>query len=766
MGCEVCKQNKEGDGSIKITTVSQTDKVLSYIEKVKLFSQLTPEDRSSVAAACETREYAEGSVLFTEGAPGKEFFVIVQGHVSVSKGGKEIAQISIGNYFGENALLRNEPRGATIAAASAVKTLVLSRERFRKLGLNEKLDFKKRQAVGGGAERALVTHPPSSKLPEEFVTISHALKANHNLNSFCTLDDKKCKQLADVAWVEQVPAGKELIQEGDLEADYFYIVKEGLFEVSKKDDDTDHVSGVSISQGGSFGELAMMYYAPRAATVRSIVNSEVYVMDRVNFKKIICHSPNESVQHHVQYLEKVEILKSLMPDEMEEVAKALVEMDFAKDEHIFDQGEQGDAFYILYEGQVSVTKNGKEVATLRGSPAKAEIFGEVALLNGNARTATIKVLSATAKTLSLDKVSFDLMLGPLEDIQKRGKTGQSKVGKKHHHKKEHHKKEHEHSILRSDLVSIGLLGCGGFGAVELVEHNKTKETYALKALSKGYIVKCGLQRGVMSEKNIQLMCDSPFIVKLHATYNSAQSLYLLLEAALGGELYATYAKKGLHGSEKHAKYYVAGTTFAFEHLHSKKIVFRDLKSENLLLTQEGKVKLTDMGLAKVSPGKTYTTCGTPDYFAPELINASGHTFSLDWWTLGVLTFELMAGNPPFEASTPMATYSKVKHGINKVDFPPEIGSQCTDLVKKLCVKEPSERLPMKKGGTSRLKQHGWFKDFDWSDMKNLTMQPPYKPKVQNKKDIANFSAKKEDMPPQVKYKDDGSHWDKDFATSE
>merc|ERR1719487_1333801 len=141
-------------------------------------------------------------------------------------------------------------------------------------------------------------------------------------------------------------------------------------------------------------------------------------------------------------------------------------------------------------------------------------------------------------------------------------------------------------IYRKDLTKLGLLGCGGFGAVELVEHNKTKETYALKALSKGFVVKSGMQKGVMSEKNIQYMCDSQFIIKLYETYNGEQSLYFLLELALGGELYATYSKKGFHGSEKHAKFYISGTVFAFDHLHEKKIIFRDLKPENLLLTEE------------------------------------------------------------------------------------------------------------------------------------------------------------------------------------
>merc|ERR1719361_1706997 len=121
-----------------------------------------------------------------------------------------------------------------------------------------------------------------------------------------------------------------------------------------------------------------------------------------------------------------------------------------------------------------------------------------------------------------------------------------------------------------------------------------------------------MQESVMNEKNILLITNSEFIIKLWETYNGSQTLYFLLEPALGGELYATYNRKGFHGSDKHAKFYSAGVVFAFEHVHERRIIYRDLKPENLLLTETGQIKLTDMGLAKFVIGKTYTTCGTPE----------------------------------------------------------------------------------------------------------------------------------------------------------
>jgi serine/threonine protein kinase len=302
--------------------------------------------------------------------------------------------------------------------------------------------------------------------------------------------------------------------------------------------------------------------------------------------------------------------------------------------------------------------------------------------------------------------------------------------------------------------------------VELKEHVKTGATYAMKMLSKGYIVKTGMQDSVINEKNILLMTDSPFIIKLYATYNGTQTLYFLLEAALGGELYATYNRKGFHGSAPHAMYYSAGVVFAFEHLHERRIIYRDMKPENLLLTEEGHIKLTDMGLAKFVIGKTYTTCGTPDYFAPELIASTGHTNAVDWWTLGILIFELMSGKPPFESPQPMQIYSKVMKGISRIAMPPKCQGAVGELIKGLLKRDPAERLPMKQGGVKNLQNHQWYTDgaFSWKKMKSITAPVPYKPVVKSKKDMANFHARKEDMPRALEYKDDGSGWDRDFES--
>jgi len=748
---------------------------MTFLQQVNLFKRLPKDQHPILAANVIPTSYKTGQVVIAQGDPGSEFFVIKSGSATVSiaqeeQAAQQVATLTSGDYFGEAALLRDEPRTATITAATNLSTLKLTRDKFRELGLHEKLHFANRKAVGAGNRAGHAGKKESpEKTGDERELMKRALLSNESLNSMVELDERRIKDIIDVAWPEAVEEEQVVIKEGDLEADFFYIVQEGSFEVTIEAEVKGKLSSKvgSVSKGGSFGELALLYLTPRAATVTAKTAGTLWVIDRVSFKSILMKVSDDKISEYMMYLDRVSILEALLAEEKRALAQALVEMHFAKGEVILQQGEPGSTFYILYEGEVQVTKNSEKQAKLKASSATklAHFFGERALMSNEPRAATITVVSNEAKALVLDRIAFNLLLGPLEDIikaQEEGHQRSSALGKGGPGTEKRRKQDR---IQRKDLVRVGLLGCGGFASVELWEHRDTKETYAMKCISKGFIVKMGMQESIMNEKNILLMTNSFFIIKLFECFNGSQTLYFLLEAALGGELYATYNRKGFHGSEKHAKFYIAGTVCALAHLHDRRIIYRDLKPENLLLNEAGQLKLTDMGLAKFVVGKTFTTCGTPDYFAPELIASSGHTVAVDWWTLGILLFEFMAGHPPFESPTPVETYSKVMKGIGKVKTPPKCQGAIGDLIKGLLRKEPSERLPMRPGGIQNVKEHKWYAGFNWEGMESQKLDPPYKPVVKSKRDLANFVARKDDMPQQLEYDgDESSGWDKDFAT--
>lgn len=170
-------------------------------------------------------------------------------------------------------------------------------------------------------------------------------------------------------------------------------------------------------------------------------------------------------------------------------------------------------------------------------------------------------------------------------------------------------------------------------------------------------------------------CSSPFIVRLHTTFKDQLNLYMLMEVCLGGELWTLLRDRG-HFDDNMTRFYVGCVLVAFEYLHSRNIIYRDLKPENMLLDEHGYVKLTDFGFAKkLLPAgrKTWTFCGTPEYVAPEIILNKGHDYAADYWSLGVLMFELLTGSPPFSGPDPMKTYNIILKGIEAIEFPRWVG---------------------------------------------------------------------------------------------
>lgn len=227
-----------------------------------------------------------------------------------------------------------------------------------------------------------------------------------------------------------------------------------------------------------------------------------------------------------------------------------------------------------------------------------------------------------------------------------------------------------------------------------------------------------------------------------------------MEYVAGGELF-TYLRSLGKFPASQASFYAAQVTLMFEYLHSNNVIYRDLKPENLLIDPEGYLKLTDFGFAKIVDGRTYTLCGTPEYLAPEILTNKGHGKGVDWWTLGVLLYEMIAGIDPFNDDDPMAIYQNILR--NSLKFPKKFDKDAKSLVKHLLEADLSKRYGNLKNAAQDIKNHRFFDIINWKLLYQKSVIPPYKPTVKSASDTSNFgiySSNDEYLVTPIKEKDD------------
>ena len=292
-------------------------------------------------------------------------------------------------------------------------------------------------------------------------------------------------------------------------------------------------------------------------------------------------------------------------------------------------------------------------------------------------------------------------------------------------------------IKLKDYEQLKTVGLGSYGRVRLCKHKKTGDIFVMKILKKNEIIKQKQVDHVYSEFNILVSLKHPFIVQLLGyNFDDPKYVYFILEYIQGGELFTLLRTKRTFPIPQ-ARFYIAHIITIFEYLHSKNIVYRDLKPENILINKNGYLKLTDFGFAKqLENEKTYTLCGTPEYLAPEIILNKGHGKAVDWWTLGILLYEMLVGIDPFSDDDPMKTYQKILKG--KINFPKTINKDAKSLIKHLLTQDTSKRFGCLKSGVKDILNHRFFEGFDWKNFVYLSMPAPYLPNVKSDDDTSNF----------------------------
>ncbi|KAF7729974.1 hypothetical protein EC973_003387 [Apophysomyces ossiformis] len=291
------------------------------------------------------------------------------------------------------------------------------------------------------------------------------------------------------------------------------------------------------------------------------------------------------------------------------------------------------------------------------------------------------------------------------------------------------------SVGIEDYELLETLGTGTFGRVHLAKEKKTKKYHAIKVLKKAEVVRLKQVEHINSERQVLSQVNFPFIVQLFRTFQDHQNLYMVQEYVIGGEVFRHLRRAGRFSNDM-TRFYAAEIVLAIEYLHSKNIIYRDLKPENLLLDAQGHIKITDFGFSKKVEDRTFTLCGTPEYLAPEIIQSKGHSKAVDWWSLGILCFEMLAGYPPFYDDNHFGIYERILAG--KAHYPSYIDNTAKDLIKRLLVSDRTRRLGNLRGGAEDIKRHKWLRHMDWEGLLNKTVRAPLIPVQAGDGDTSNF----------------------------
>ncbi len=615
--------------------------------------------------------------------------------------------------------------------------------------------------------------------------------------------------LADAVTLNRFPAGQLIIKKGAV-GDIFYMILEGVVTMTDIDGDISTCDASAESDTAYFGELALMKNAPRACNVTAKTDCKCLALNRADFLKML--GPLEDIMNAnfcFGVFKNLKIFEGVPQAVIKNAAAKCVIEDFEPGKDIITQGDSGDKFYVISDGECAILKDESQVSGLDAG----KHFGEQALMGDPVRNATVRATSRV-RCFTLDKATF-------EEVKASGTQFDRMLDDESKSRNSKEEKFKESLKMRDDIQLeqfvkngkdtenvLAVLGTGTFGRVKLCYLPKSKETFALKVMQKAQVVEYRQQQNVMHEKNTMVTARHPFILKLVCTFQDKNCLYMLMELCLGGELFSllhgihAYGPSGGDGlSPSHTSFYTACTLDGLAYLHSRKICYRDLKPENLLIDDVGYIKIVDFGFAKVIEAKSYTLCGTPEYLAPEIVLAKGHNKGVDYWALGVLIYEMRHTFSPYaQGVDDVNNHVAICKNIvkNQLKFPSGCSSTpCAKLIQGLLTTQPHMRLGCMANGANDIKNHEFFKGkfvfqlfellkilyfsfflltslffsffflllligLSWNKLLMKEIDAPWIPKLKSKKDTTMFDEIPEDENVREYRNDDPSGWEKDF----
>lgn len=584
-------------------------------ESASLFRDVHLNHRAIIGELLELVEFDANETILQEGEDSEAAYLVHSGRVRVHNG----LMVGPGDCFGAEAL-----RGNPVYMSTATS-------------LTESSCFKlKKQAVKD------VLAPFSSLLKYPLLC---------NVPALSTLSERQLMCLSSSMEEACYGARQEVFHKGD-PGDAFYIITSGSFEVT---DEFNQVLAI-CKPGECFGELALLRKEPRAATVTAAsADCSVLKCCREVFYNLLGPLPDIQNLWRYEALRKMAILAPLSREQLFKLCLYVEQKHFEPGQIVLEKGQYYSSALIVERGDLAIEEQtGAKPLLIKCSGSH---IGEDSLLS--TRVAVLHTVRSVGHStvLLLSKATLEKAFGDRFTAYLAAAVAARKVADE----TDVDGLSEERNLSAQEFEFVRLLGSGAFGKVCLVRRKGF--FYALKSLNKAHLQSAGLAHHVERERTLMVELKSPFIVKLKATFEDADNIYLVLEPVFGGDLFGFLqsASGGLM-SESSARFYLGCVILGLEFMHARGIAWRDLKPENLLIdATNGYLKLADFGFAKrMGPGhRSYTLCGTPEYLAPELVTSAGHGPAVDWWSLGVLAYELIAGKPPFGGGSRVSMFKSI-----------------------------------------------------------------------------------------------------------
>ena len=697
----------------KINKEEQKER-LEFLSIVPIFHSINKNQLNNIILNMFTCSFDQGQLIFKEGETGYSFYIIKTGMVNCeSKTGDLKRTLQSKDYFGEYAVLFDMPRSLNVRAKTKVILYKIStalleeslghdyRTIILKSILREALACSKHLSLLGSIyyineiyqNTKIILFKNEEIVPLEEKNINNNANNNNNLNNNSSSNTN------------------------DNDNKIIYVIISGNFVYKNNNENKiiakrSQLFGEDYLDNKNSVKRYTIYAEGECRVMKLLIKDALKAMNiKIKSNKII------SFLEHLNYMQKTEMFRNTSINKLIQICSLMKKEKFDPNEYIFEKGSKADKFYVIKKGSVIVWRDEKRIRELE----KGNCFGELALLSNEPRSATLQakdyctlyVLEKNDFINSIDKKLLEYLnvkMSLLDDF----------------------------NMSLKDFYFCKNLGQGKFGEVSLVHNNK--HFYAIKCVDRKEAEKQKhLIKYFLEERRVLLELDHPFIMKLVRTFKNKENIFFLTNFINGKGLgkYLETKKEKTFRNKEETRFYISFLYVILDYLNSKGIAHRDLKPENIMINTQGYLQLIDFGTAKRIKDFTCTIIGTAYYISPEILSGKGYSYSCDYWSVGIIAFEIYYNYYPFgnEANDPMEVYREVLK--KDLTLPYNGDPSVNSFIKAALNKKVSKRL----SSLEAAKRHSFFKDFNWNDLIDLQLKPPYIPESVEIKNFEEYPMK-------------------------